>query len=249
MHHYMFNISISGSADVCGQPFKVGYTSDFYTAEDANPLPPAVSTTGAEASSYSMGTDLWKWLGPVLGVLALLLLAMLILACLKLIGKRKRDALAATSKDISEVSYSKNGLEESNASLDGSRGSFNGSQVLVNNSSNTLGSAAYNRSAFSGSRTFTGTGTESLDATYDNTQGSTMLFNNMARDPREASIADMADLSQTGAPSMSETYEDGARSGYTSMSRLDSRASAISGDYENSGTTQSRNSRWHGSSS
>lgn len=110
LRHY--KVDLSACSYLCGG-------AQFYTA--AAPVYEAVTGGAATYGAGVSQTDpsLWRWLGPLIGVLGLLLLALLILLCCKFCGVKKRQAFAATSKDISEVSLSSRDLDESVASMSG----------------------------------------------------------------------------------------------------------------------------------
>jgi hypothetical protein len=120
MTRYQVNVTQSETLDENGLAFANGVSNVFYTtpAGAIDQITPA----GAAAAATCMDASIWRWLGPLIGIIALALLALLFWCCYKFCRRNKKNALAETSRNITSVSSSSTRvMEDSAPSLQASR--------------------------------------------------------------------------------------------------------------------------------
>jgi len=117
MTRYQVNVTQSETVDENGLPFANGVSNVFYTTP-AGAID-QITTGGAAAATPGMDASIWRWLGPVIGIIALALLALCIWCCLKHCRRKNKSNLAETTTNISS-SASTRVLEDSAPSLQAS---------------------------------------------------------------------------------------------------------------------------------
>jgi hypothetical protein len=118
MSRYQVNVTQSESVDENGLPFVNGVSNVFYTTP-AGAID-QITTGGAAVTPGGMDASIWRWLGPVIGIIALALLVLCIWCCLKHCRRSRKNDMAETTTNISTVSSSSRVLEDSAPSLQAS---------------------------------------------------------------------------------------------------------------------------------